>query len=540
MMKTCKDIIAQSNNDYTHLEVKYKDITGTELVIDPFKSIKYRYSNIDLRASIIIPAWNVEDTVYKCLKSIEQSSFNRQYPHLLEVIVIDDASTDNTWEVLNKALNLKLNLTIIRHNKHYCRAADMNTGLYFSHGDIIISVDADVILSFFAIEELMKRHCILKGERILLIGFRSDIAKNSPLIKDSKIPKTIVTEIPLFYNDNRVTYHWSGEPPYPGWPENICRETNHLKSLGHGKRVWAPDGEFFDLPRMVFGVLFGIDRKGLLSIGGFDERFIGWGWEDTYVGARAISLGYYIIPVYSATCFHVSHPIRTQTQWEESERNFKLYQKLINQPLESFSGSFKNHYQKRIYKRICNIIKNNFNSNTSHSVPLFAYEIYNKKLKKLEDRGDYLFQLGRFEEAYRCYSKIIKKNGRIYLKLGRILLHQNRFGDAEMLLTRAVKLFPRNSSLWVELAIAQGGNTKFQNARLSLKIAKMLDPGNQMVDYILNKENMHFELGKKYAAQGFYHLAYLHFISAQIQDPEKHIIKFLDECKKYLNRGVKK
>jgi len=83
-------------------------------------------------------------------------------------------------------------------------------------------------------------------------------------------------------------------------------------------------------------------------------------------------------------------------------------------------------------------------------------------------------------------------------------------------------------------------NKKFREAQLSLKTAKLLEPENQTVDYILNKENKHVELGKKYVEQGFYRLAVLHFIAAQIQTPKDHIIKFLDKAKKYLNGGIKK
>ena len=69
MMKTINQIIKQRDNDYTHLELKYKSITNSELVIDPFNSITFRPKNINLTVSIIIPAWNASDTIQKCLKS---------------------------------------------------------------------------------------------------------------------------------------------------------------------------------------------------------------------------------------------------------------------------------------------------------------------------------------------------------------------------------------------------------------------------------------------------------------------------------------
>src|SRR5579864_9363638 len=95
------------NNDYSHLEATYHRITGAELVCDPYRSIHHPMPEPTLSASIIVPAHNERATIEKCLISIEQSSFNRGYPGQLEVVAVDDGSSDGTLEVLE---GLRLNL----------------------------------------------------------------------------------------------------------------------------------------------------------------------------------------------------------------------------------------------------------------------------------------------------------------------------------------------------------------------------------------------------------------------------------------------
>jgi len=49
-----------------------------------------------MRVSVIVPVFNEEETVAQVLKSLSQVSLD------LEVVVVDDASTDRTWEILQE------------------------------------------------------------------------------------------------------------------------------------------------------------------------------------------------------------------------------------------------------------------------------------------------------------------------------------------------------------------------------------------------------------------------------------------------------
>ena len=89
-----------------------------------------------MQSSVIIPAFNAEQTIGKCLTAIFSSDFKE-----FEVIVVDDASKDNTVAVAGK-----FGCRINRLNKHsgssYCR----NAGAETAQGDTLVFIDADVVI----------------------------------------------------------------------------------------------------------------------------------------------------------------------------------------------------------------------------------------------------------------------------------------------------------------------------------------------------------------------------------------------------------
>ena len=112
-----------------------------------------------LSASVVIPAWNAGDTLEQCLIAIEQSTFNRKYQQQLEVVVVDDGSTDCTWKLLEQ-LRLNVRLKAVRQAQH-SRSHTQNTGIAVAEGDVIICFDANMILMPFSIEEMVRRHQVL-------------------------------------------------------------------------------------------------------------------------------------------------------------------------------------------------------------------------------------------------------------------------------------------------------------------------------------------------------------------------------------------
>lgn len=93
------------------------------------------------KVSVIIPAYNVELYLEKCVESI----LNQTYCNV-EVIIIDDGSNDATGEVADRLKN-KDDRVVVLHNQNKGVSASRNDGLQKSTGDYIIFVDADDYLS---------------------------------------------------------------------------------------------------------------------------------------------------------------------------------------------------------------------------------------------------------------------------------------------------------------------------------------------------------------------------------------------------------
>jgi len=86
--------------------------------------------------SIVIPTYNRADTIKKCLDSVLGQTYKN-----IEVIVVDDGSTDNTEEVVKRFGDPRIRYISYRTNKGANHAR--NTGIKRAEGDLIALQDSD-------------------------------------------------------------------------------------------------------------------------------------------------------------------------------------------------------------------------------------------------------------------------------------------------------------------------------------------------------------------------------------------------------------
>lgn len=85
--------------------------------------------------SIIIPAYNEEKNIKKTIKAVKRLA----YPKKKEIIVINDGSTDKTYEIIKKIKGIK----VLNRKKNKGRASALNLGLKHAKGEIVVRIDSD-------------------------------------------------------------------------------------------------------------------------------------------------------------------------------------------------------------------------------------------------------------------------------------------------------------------------------------------------------------------------------------------------------------
>lgn len=105
--------------------------------------------------SIIVPVYNVEPYLNKCLDSIVNQTYKK-----LEIILIDDGSTDNSGLICDEYAS-KDNRIIVVHQKNKGLSAARNVGLNIAKGDYIAFVDSDDFIEkdmYFTMYNVMNKN----------------------------------------------------------------------------------------------------------------------------------------------------------------------------------------------------------------------------------------------------------------------------------------------------------------------------------------------------------------------------------------------
>jgi len=104
--------------------------------------------------SIIIPLLNEDESLPELSAWIERVVTENNLSY--EVLFIDDGSTDNSWNVIDEISKKNGNFKGIKFQRNYGKSAALNEGFKAAHGDVIITMDADLQDSPDEIPELRK------------------------------------------------------------------------------------------------------------------------------------------------------------------------------------------------------------------------------------------------------------------------------------------------------------------------------------------------------------------------------------------------
>ncbi len=180
------------------------------------------------KVTVLIPVYNEEENIGRCLSSILRSNYPK---NKLEVIVIDDGSTDNTGEKAREA-----GVKVVR-TKHIGKSRALNEGLRKAKGDVIIVIDSDIRIEEDTIKKLASK---FKDPRVGVVSGMVRTRGSSLIERFQKIEFAYISTL--------INRHYSAGIPIP----------------------------------FVYGAVSAFRRDALESIGGFKWRTIAED-SDTYL-----------------------------------------------------------------------------------------------------------------------------------------------------------------------------------------------------------------------------------------------------------------
>ena len=134
-----------------------------------------------MQVSVVIPLFNEDESLPELCSWITRVMDQEQFSY--EVILIDDGSTDNSWDVITQISAANNAFKGIQFQRNYGKSAALNEGFKVAQGEVVITMDADMQDSPDEIPAL--RDMILHGGFDLVSGwkkkrFDNTFTKNIP------------------------------------------------------------------------------------------------------------------------------------------------------------------------------------------------------------------------------------------------------------------------------------------------------------------------------------------------------------------------
>jgi len=209
--------------------------------------------------SVVIPAYNRREKLKRLLGSVLQSDYKN-----IEIIVVDDASTDGTFEEVK---NFYPAVRVVRNSSPLFVSACRNIGFHESKGDFIFFLDDDNVLGRGAISSLVK-----------VLNSQSDVAVVAPL---------------MFYLDDPERV-WCA-----GVKRNLVTSKTSILDQNFRGKSYVSLVESEDFPNA-----FMVRRTVFERVGGFDARAFPIHYEEADFGRRVRMAGYRLVMNPRAKVWH--------------------------------------------------------------------------------------------------------------------------------------------------------------------------------------------------------------------------------------------
>lgn len=131
------------------------------------------------KISVIVPVYNVENYVSKCLDSL----FKQTYENL-EIIIVDDCSTDKSKQVVSKLIEGKDNVKFLSNKKNSGLSFTRNRALEVASGDYIGYIDSDDYVPYDYYEQLVTT-ALEKEASVVVCDIKSVFTSSGQVLRTS-------------------------------------------------------------------------------------------------------------------------------------------------------------------------------------------------------------------------------------------------------------------------------------------------------------------------------------------------------------------
>ena len=198
-----------------------------------------------MKFSIVIPAFNSK-WICKCIDSV----LNQTYKNY-EIIVVDDLSTDKTYQTIMKNYSTNDKVKIIQNKSKRLSGGTRNVGILQSTGDYIICIDNDDWLTDNKVLEDINNK--ISDEDVMFLGFKlflDDSVQNETILNPTSLIEAFNIPFPAAWLKvvKKSTYIKSLFPEGTLYEDRIqnfelIMNSKKITSLGRATHVWNRDNK---------------------------------------------------------------------------------------------------------------------------------------------------------------------------------------------------------------------------------------------------------------------------------------------------------
>lgn len=118
-----------------------------------------------IKVSVIIPVYNVESYLRDCIDSLVNQTLQD-----IEIICIDDGSTDGSLNILNEYASKDSRIVVVNNKENIGAGRSRNIGIHMAKGEYLSILDSDDFCDLRFLE-IVYNNCIIKNADIGIYGF---------------------------------------------------------------------------------------------------------------------------------------------------------------------------------------------------------------------------------------------------------------------------------------------------------------------------------------------------------------------------------